>query len=203
MGAKLLRCGPSDGRRGTSRAVVLLWVVILILAATGASGCGDSGNDAHSESEKAADNEVLDDLLAEELSLIEAYAPSLSLSHGKAHALVLLLRGQDQAHVDALTKAIRGVGGETDAEATPREGAAPKSEGEALTLAYEAENAALDQALGSVPHLQTTAPRGLAASLAASHAQHLVLLRQALGAGVPASVPGPFEPGDEPPPERR
>jgi Ferritin-like domain len=200
MGTKLLRCGPSDGRRGASRAVALLLALTLAL---GAAGCGKPGHGARTDSEKAADNEILNEILAEELTLVEAYGPSLALSRGRTRSLALQLRGQDQAHVDALTKAIRGVGGETDAEATPLEGRRPQDEVEALTLAYEAENAALDQALASVSHLQTTAPRSLAAALAASHAQHLVALRQALGAGLAASVPGPFEVGDEPLPERR
>lgn len=200
MGAEHLRCGPSDRRRGASRAVVLLLVLLL---AAGPAGCGKPGHGARTDSEKAADNEILNELLAEELTLVEAYGPSLALAQGSEHALALQMRGQDQAHVDALTKAIRGVGAEVDAEATPLEGKRPRNLDEALTLAYEAENAALDQALGSVPHLQTPAPRGLAASLAASHAQHLVVLRQALGASRRASVPSPFEPGDEPPPERR
>jgi hypothetical protein len=200
MGTKLLRCGQGKRRRGASRAVFLLLALIL---AAGVAGCGSHGNGAQTDSEKTADNEVLNDLLAQELTLVEAYGPSLVLTHGRAHALALRLRGQDQAHVDALTKAIRGVGGETEAEPLPIEGERPKSEAEALTLAYEEENAALGQALGSVPHLQTGAPRGLAAWLATSHAQHLVVLRQLLGAGLPASVPGAFESGDEPPPERR
>ena len=45
-----------------------------------------------------------------------------------------------------------------------------------------------------------TAPRTLAASLAASHAQHLVVLRQALGAEPAESVPEAFEDGEVPPP---
>jgi hypothetical protein len=200
MGAKHLRCGPSDRRRGASRAVVLLLALILAL---GGGGCGKHGHGAQTDSEKAADNEVLNELLAEELTLVEAYGPSIALAHGRNRALALQLRGQDQAHVDALTKAIRGVGGETDAEATPLEGKRPQSEVEALTLAYEAESSALGQALGSVPRLQTPAARGLAASLATSHAEHLVVLRQALGASLAASVPAPFETGDQPPPERR
>lgn len=200
MGTKLLRCcGPSERRRGASRAVVLL--MALTLAAAGTAGCGGHGGDA--DSEKAADSEILNELLSQELTLVGAYAPSLAIARGRAHAVALELRGQGQAHVDALTKAIRGVGGEIEAEATPLEGARPRSRGEALTVAYEAENEALAQALGAAPRLQTYGPRELAAALAASHAQHLVVLRQLLRAGLAASVPGPFEPGDEPPPEAR
>jgi hypothetical protein len=176
-------------------------LLLALLLAVGLAGCGKHSHST--ESEKTADGEVLDDLLARELTLVRAYGPSLALAHGRALALVLRLRGQDQAHVDALTKAIRGVGGETVVEPISLEGARPASEVEALTLAYEEENGALGQALGSVGHLQTGAPRDLAASLAASHAQHLVVLRQALGTGLGASVPDALEAGDEPPPERR
>jgi hypothetical protein len=176
-------------------------LLLALLLAVGLAGCGKHSRGT--ESEKAADSEVLNDLLARELTLVRAYGPSLALARGRARGLALRLRGQDQAHVDALTKAIRGAGGETVVEPIPLEGKRPASEAEALTLAYEEENGALGQALGSVGPLRTGAPRDLAASLAASHAQHLVVLRQALGAGLTASVPDAFESGGEPPPERR
>lgn len=198
MGAELLQCGSCRRRRGASRAVVFCLAAILV-----ASGCGKHGHGVSTDSEKAADNEILNEILAQELALIESYGPSLDIARGRTRALVLRLRGQDQAHVDALQKGIRGVGGEAVAEPLPLEAKRPTDEAEALALAYEEENAALDQALGSVPRLQTGAPRGLVAALAASHAQHLVVLRQLLGIGLAASVPAPLESGDEPPPERR
>jgi hypothetical protein len=203
MGAKLLQCGSCRRRRGASRAVVVFLAGLLIGAA--GAGCGQHGHGASTDSEKAADSEALNELLARELTVIGSYGSSLAHAHGRARALSLRLRGQDQAHVDALEKAIRGVGGEADAEPLPLEleGGRPASEAEALTLAYEEENAALDLALGSVPDLRTGAARGLAAALAADHAQHLTVLRQLLGAGLGASVPAPFESGGEPPPERR
>jgi len=200
MGTELLQCGSCRRRRGASRAVVFFLAAILI---AGASGCGKHGHGASTDSEKAADSEILNEILAQELTLIESYGPSLAIAHGRARALVLGLRGQDQAHVDALQKGIRGVGGEAVAEPMPLEAKRPANEAEALTLAYEEENAALDQALGSAARLQTGAPRGLAAALAANHAQHLVVLRQLMGSGLAAAVPAPLESGDEPPPEPR
>lgn len=200
MGTELLQCGSCRRRRGASRAVVFCLAAILV---AGASGCGKHGHGASTDSEKAADSEILNEILAQELALIEAYRPSLGFAHGRARVLVLRMRGQDQAHVDALQKGIRGVGGEAVAEPLPLEAKRPANEAEALTLAYEEESAALDQVLGSVPRLQTGAPSGLAAALAASHAQHLVVLRQLMGAGLAASVPVPLESGDEPPPEGR
>lgn len=164
------------------------------------AGCGRGGHVAATDSEKAADVEILNAALSQELTTLDVYERGLPLLHGPALVVGRQLRGQDQAHVDALTKAIRGLGGETDAEAGELEDPAPRRQPEALTLFYEEENAALAQALDASTHLQTSAARSLAPSLAVSHAQHLALLRQTLGTGRVASVPEPFETGDLPPP---
>lgn len=185
----------SSRRRGLGRVVVFLVVVALALA-----GCGRSGQGASTDSEKAADVEVLDTVLSQELTTVDAYVRALPLLRGRALAVAGQFHGQDQAHVDAVTKAIRGVGGETDAEAAEVEEPAPKTRRDALLLLYEAENAALAEALDATPHLNTAAPRMLVASLAASHAQHVATLRQLLGTGIAASVPDAFETGEVPPP---
>jgi len=174
--------------------------MFLVVAAIGLGACGPSGQGAKTDSDKAADVEVLNALLARELTAIAAYRQSLPLLRGRALVIGQQLLGQDQAHLDALTKAIRGVGGETDAEADELEEPGPRTRAEALTLAYEEENDSLSDAIDSSPHLNTDAPRALAAALAASHAQHIVLLRQLLGASLAASVPTPFANGEQPPP---
>ena len=183
----------SSQRRGFGRAAVFLFVLAIVV-----SGCGRSGHGAATDSEKAADVEVLNSILAQELTTVAAYEEALPLLRGGTLAVAAQLRGQDQAHLDAITKAIRGVGGETEAEAGELESPGPKGREEALLLAYEEENAALGQALDATPHLNTSAPRTLLAALAASHAQHLVALRQLLGGGLAASVPDAFETGDVP-----
>jgi len=185
----------SSQRRGFGRVAVFLVVV-----AIGAAGCGRSGQGAATDSDKAADVEVLNALLAQELTTVDAYQQALAQLRGRPLAVAGQLRGQDQTHLDAITRAIRGVGGETDAEAAELEARGPKDGEEALLLAYEEENASLSEALDAAPHLNTSAPRTLAAALAASHAQHLVALRQLLGEGLAASVPEAFEAGDVPPP---
>ena len=102
----------SSQRRGFGRAAAFL-----IVLAIGVSGCGRSGKVSASESEKAADGEVLNSVLSQELTTVLAYEQASSLLYGGTLAVTGQLRGQDQAHLDAITKAIRGVGGETDAEA--------------------------------------------------------------------------------------
>lgn len=197
MGAELFtRC--DIRRRGIGRAVVVLAALAL---ATLAAGCGDG--DKPSDGEKAADVEVLNAALAQELTAANAYAHGLPLLGGPYVAVGREFRAQAQEHVDALTKAIRGLGGETDAEAGELDYSDVKGEDDFLTLAYGLENAALSVYLEAAPRLATEAPRTLAASLAASHAQHLVVLRQGLGASPSASAPEAFEPGDLPPPSSK
>lgn len=185
----------SSRRRGLGRVVVFLGVAALAFA-----GCGRSGQGASTDSEKAADVEALAAVLSQELTTVDAFARALRPLRGRALTVADQFRGQDQAHVDALTKAIRGVGGETDAEAAEVEAPAPKTRRDALLLLYEVESTSLAKALDAAPHLNTAAPRVLVAALAASHAQHLATLRQLLGADLPASVPGAFETGKVPPP---
>jgi hypothetical protein len=196
-GAKLNRLGLGRQRRGVCRAAVYFSACSLAILA---AGCGSSGDGAPAESEKAADAAVLDEALAQELTTVAAYRRGLALLHGPTLAVAAEFRGQDQAHVDALTKAIRGLGAEVEAEASELEAAGPRSRVDALVLAYEEENAALAQALDAAPSLRTPAPRTLVTALAASHAQHLAVLRQALGAGLSGAVPDALESGFLPPP---
>lgn len=183
-------------RRGFGRVVFLLGAALMLLA----GGCGSSGKGAATDSEKAADVEILNEALAQELTAVAVYERGLPLLHGQRLAIAREFRGQGQAHVDALTKAIRGLGGETDAEAGELEAPGPRTGTDVLVLAYEAENVALALTLDAAPRLETAAPRTLDAALATSHAQHLAILRQALGADLGAAVPESFEPGDLPPP---
>lgn len=196
MGAERIRHSLSRRRRGIGRVVAFFASLAVALSV---AGCGGGGRDATSESEKAADAEVLTGALERELTAVDAYTRGLGALHGQALALARELRGQDQEHVDALTKAMRGLGAAVEAEPAELEGAG-HSAADALELAYEQENAALAYYLDAVRRLRTTAPRALSTSIAASHAQHLVVLRQALGAPLTAAAPEALEPGDVPPP---
>jgi ferritin-like protein len=186
----------SEPRRGLGRVVVVSVAFLALLL----SGCGGSGGAATADSEKAADLEILNEALGAELTAVAAWDRALLRLRGRALAVGRELRGHDQAHLDALTKVIRGLNGEADAEAAEPEASPPASRGEALRLAYEAENAALSQDLAAPSRLYTAAPRAVTAAIGASHAQHLVLLRQLLGVPLAGSVPDPYESGGEPPP---
>lgn len=190
----------SAGRRRGIRRAVFFFALLVAALAVALAGCGKSGKGAATDSEKAADVELLNGLLSHELTLLDAYAATGAALHGRALAVAREFRGQGLAHVDAIEKAIRGLGGEADAEAGSFEPSNPRSRPEALELLYAEENAALGLAVEAAPHMEKAAPSNLAVALAANHAEHLAVLRQALGASLAGAVPVPLETGSVPPP---
>ena len=195
IGAKQVQHSRMGRRRGMVRVVAFLVVAAMAVVAT---GCSD--DQKASDEEKAADVEVLDAALARELTLASAYARGERLLRGPNRAVGREFRAQAQEHADALTKAIRGLGGKTGAEQEELDFAGVASQADFLALAYGLENAALAAYLEATPRLATEAPRTLAASIATSHGQHLVILRQGLGATPAESASEAFEPGDLLPP---
>lgn len=173
---------------------------LILLATLFAFGCGERGNGAETDPEKGADAEILNVSLARELTLLTAYTQGRTLLRGPLRAVGREFRAQQQEYADAIGKAIRGLGGRTEAEPEELDLNTLRGQSELLTLAYELERAALAAYLEAAPRLYTSAPRTLAASLAAAHAQHLVLLRQGLGSSLAGSVPEAFDGGEVPPP---
>jgi rubrerythrin len=110
------------------------------------------------------------------------------------------LRGQTQEHLNALTKAMRGLGGEVEAEKEELDLSEVEDETDFLVYAYEREVAELAYYEDLVTRLETTAPRRLATEIAASKAQHMVALRQLLGADLLGSFPEAFDSSEVPAP---
>jgi hypothetical protein len=184
-------------RRGFGRAAALL-ALVFAAALFAAAGCGGSGHGAETDPEKSGDAAALNEALSRELTLVDTYARGRPLLGGSQRAVGRQLLAQEQEYADALVKAIRGLGGDTEAEAEELDFTGVKDQAAFLGLAYRLESAALASYIDAAPRLNTPAPRMLDASLAAGHAQHLVLLRQGLGASAAASVPEAFDGGEVP-----
>jgi len=184
-------------RRGFGRAASFLALALAAVALV-AAGCGDSGHGAEIDPEKGSDAAILNEGLSRELTALDAYTHGNGLLRGPERVLGRQLRAQEQEYVDALTKAIRGLGGDVEAAAEELDFTQVKDQGAFLALAYELESAGLAFYEAVAPRLNTSAPRTLDTALAAGHAQHLVVLRQALGAGRAASVPEGFDGGEVP-----
>jgi ferritin-like protein len=163
-------------------------------------GCGASGEGAQTDSEKGSDAEQLNAALAQELTLLEVYTRGAHLLPASQRPLGRTLRAHEQEYADAITKAIRGLGGEEEAEPEELDTSRLRGAEDFLVLAYELENAAFAASAEAAPRLYTDAPRTLAAALAAAHARHLVALRQSLGAGPVEAISEAFESGEVPPP---
>lgn len=189
--------GGSGRRRGFGRAAAVL-ALALTATLVVVGGCGNSGRGAETNSEKGSDAEILNEALARELTLFDAYTLGRPLLRGAQRALGRQLRAQEQEYVDAVTKAIRGLGGDTEAEPGELNLTDVEDEAGMLALLYELESSALAFYIDVAPRLYTSAPRTLDASLAAGHAQHLVVLRQGLGLSAADSVPEGFDGGEVP-----
>ena len=140
-------------RRGFGRAAAVL---ALALAAV-AYGCGNSGHGAETNPEKGSDAEILNGALARELTILDAYTRGRPLLRGSRRPVGRQLRAQEQEYVDALTKAIRGLGGDTEAEAEELDFTRVKGQTGFLALAYELESAALASYHGNDPMAETVA----------------------------------------------
>jgi Ferritin-like domain len=179
------------------RALLALTAGLALALALGS--CGGEG-ETSAEEEKAADVEILNEVLGRQLSAVAAYDEVLPGLRGPALAAARQFRAQEQEHVDAIVKALRGIGGEADPDPEEIDTAELKTEEDRLLFLYELESETIEDELDAIPNLNDGWPRKLFAMTAANQAQHLVLLRRALGAKGGEIVPEPFEYGQTPVP---
>jgi hypothetical protein len=199
----MISISPNRITLGGATAVCLMLAALL-------TGCGGGGSSTTTGIEAAstapapvqsADGELLNKVLARQEGVVAAYeevAPHLAPRF--AH-MASYFRAQEEEHVDAVVKALRGLQAPDESEPEEIEIGELKTDEERLVFLYELEGATIDAELSAISQLEAPWPRSLLASTVANQAQHQTLLRQALGAGPLASVPVPFEDGGAPPPE--
>ncbi len=188
---------------GARRALFLLVLVVLAVAAFG--GCGGGGDDdgAAPVPDKPADAEVLNVVLARELAATRAYERTFPLLHGTALAGAREFRADEQEHIDAILRALRRLGEDAAPEREEIESEGLETQADALGFLYEVESVSIADNLKAIAKLTSPTPRALLGSIAANQAQHLVLLRQALGADTAESIPEAFEGGTTPDPSEK
>jgi hypothetical protein len=178
---------------------------VLLLAGIFA-GCGGGGSSTAASSgaaataaapsgEESADAEILDTVLARQEAAIEAFGKVGPELPPRLARTADYFRAQEQEHVDSLLKALRGLKSSPESSPEPIDASGLGSDRERLVFLYEVESATIDEELSAISKLEASWPRSLLASTVANQAQHLTLLRQALGDGPLASVPVPFENG--------
>lgn len=168
----------------------------ICLVACGGGGGGDSTTD------REGDAAVLNELLGRQIAAVEAYGQVLPVLHDAADlTAVRSFRAQEQEHVDATTKTLRGLEGEADPPAEEIVSDPLRTRRQAFEFLYEMESATIDAELHAVAQLTIGWPRPLIASMAANQAQRLVPIRRALGADSSEIIPGAFETGETAAPE--
>jgi hypothetical protein len=177
-------------------------VGLLAASALLAGGCGGGGSTTTAAPDKAADAEILNNVLGRQLAAVRAYERTLPLLSGPALASTREFRAQEQEHVDATIKALRGLGEKAAPEEEEIESEDLKTQVDALEFLYEMEGASVAYDLRAISHLTAPWPRSLLGSVAANQAQHLVVLRRALGADTAESIPDAFEDGTAPSPSK-
>jgi Ferritin-like domain len=183
--------------RNTITCTIIGLLAALVLLGV---GCGGSGGTTTAALDKAADAEVLNNVLARELAAVRAYERTLPLLHGPALAAAREFRAQEQEHTNAIVKALRGLGERAEPEQEEIESEGLKTQADALEFLYEVESVSVAYDLRAISHLSAAWPRALLGSIAANQAQHLVVLRRALGADPAESIPEAFEDGTSPSP---
>jgi hypothetical protein len=185
-------------------------LVVLLIAGI-LAGCGGGGSSTATSSaaaattpdpsrEESADAAILDMVLARQEAAVEAFRHVGPALPPRLARMAAYFRAQEQEHVDAVLKALRGLNSPGEPTLEPFDTSGLKSDRERLVFLYEVESATIDEELSAISELEASWPRSLLASTVANQAQHLTLLRQALGAGPLASVPVPFENGTADPP---
>jgi Ferritin-like domain len=181
----------------TCTCIGLLAALVLSIA-----GCGGGGSTATAVPDKAGDAEILNNVLARQLAAVRAYERTMPLLAGPALVSAREFRASEQEHVDATIKALRGLGEKAAPEEEEIESEGLKTQADALGFLYEVESASVAYDLRAISHLTASWPRSLLGSVAANQAQHLVVLRRALGADAAESIPEAFEDGTSPSPSK-
>jgi hypothetical protein len=167
------------------RRALLAGALAGLLAAT-LSACGGGGSSTATDKER--DVRVLNEILGRQSAAVAAYGQVLPKLRGADLAAAQQFRAQEQEHVDATTKTLRGIGGESDPPAETIEANDLKTRADSLEFLYEMESATIDAELNAVSRLTIDWPRPLIASMAANQALE--------------TIPSAFETGETPAPER-
>jgi hypothetical protein len=186
--------------RGAAMRRALCAAVATVLLSSAFAACGGGGEPTIAVPDRDADVKVLDGILGRQLGAVAGYGEVLPRLRGASAALGREFRAQEQEHVDATIKTLRGLQAEDDVEPEAIDLGEPKTRADALRTLYEMESATIDAELNAITKLSGGWPRALLATMVANQAQRLVLIRRALGLKPLESIPSAFEDGTTPAP---
>jgi len=191
---------PNRIMRGGAVRGALLTLAACLALTLAVAGCGGGEESSAATDERAADVDILNEVLGRQLAAIEAYDLTLPGLRGPTLAAARLFRAQEQEHVDSVVKALRGLNAAAEPQTEEIDPPRLKTQPDRLAFLYEVESGTIDAELDAISQLTESWPRTLLGTTVANQAQHLVLLRRALGAKPLQTVPEAFEGGETPAP---
>jgi hypothetical protein len=165
-------------------------------AAIGLAGCGSSRPHRLHVADAVADRDVmlLNGLLVLERRAIAAYTASIPLLGGRDQRAATAFLRQELAHAGMLLAQIQRVGGPASRRAASYPLGEPGSRRALLGLLHELERAQVAGYVEAIGQLTPGVLRQTVAAILADDAQHVSVLRSALGL---APVPSAFVTGAE------
>ena len=117
------------------------------------AGCGDGGSSAKAEgapTQESVDAELLNHVLGRQEAAIVAYGQVIPKLTPRLAHLAAYFRAQEQEHVDAVLKAMRGLKSKAEPSEEEIEVGEPGSDRERLEFLYEVESATIDEELSAI-----------------------------------------------------
>ena len=135
-----------------------------------------------------ADVEILNGALDLELMAVAAYKVVAGRLRGEELQIAKLLLEQEQAHADGLASAIEDADGTPNRAKSSYDFPALRGRRDALRFAIDLEDTAIAAYIDALPKLSERELRSTAASIVTNEAEHVAVLRDALGSEpVPAA----------------
>jgi hypothetical protein len=154
---------------------------VSLIAVAGCGG-GSRSPEVHTipHSARNADVTILNSLLDGAERTIAAYTASVPLLGGHLHAAAKQFLDQDLSHAGQLYRLIKQAGGEANKPRPSYDLGRPKGKMDLVRLLLGLEQEMVARYLGAIPSLSPGSVRAAVASILASDAQHMAILRVSL-----------------------
>jgi hypothetical protein len=165
-------------------------------AATALAGCGGSAHHARRLRDAVSDHDValLNDSLALERRAIAAYEAVIPLLAVRDKLIATVFLKQELLHAGRLIALINALGGPVTKPANTYTLGRPRTSRQLVKLLHQVEQVQMEAYVEAIPKLSAGHLRAAVASILAADAQHVAIIRGALGeAPVPAAFPSGAE----------
>jgi rubrerythrin len=190
---------PTGAAESTRRTLLGRWQTAVVAGAmVGLAGCGNGSSRPNlrklPRAAKSADLVLLNQALDLEHEAIAAYTAGIPLLNGRPKKAAQLFLEQELSHAGEMYGLVKQAGGRPNKPKAAYDLGHPNTAADVLRLLHDLEQRELRLYLGVITRLSPGSVRAAVAAVLANDAQHVAVLRSALGL-VP--LPSPFVTGTE------